>query len=140
MAIPAWVGMVTIGAGIPYAALYADNSILAPLAPPCVNLLMMFRSHGAVAACWHKRRLCCCAQQALRAGNSVVEQCLTRRVSLVRTLPGHRQPTLGAQQASSDDRHPDSDRKERNRVRRGPTVPRAATHRPIQPTTQRARR
>ncbi|MEE2835484.1 MAG: CPBP family glutamic-type intramembrane protease [Myxococcota bacterium] len=51
MAIPAWVGMVTIGAGIPYAALYArSNSILVPLAAHlCVNLLMMFRSHGAVS-------------------------------------------------------------------------------------------
>lgn len=52
MAIPAWVGMVTVGAGIPYAALYAKSgSIFVPLiAHLCVNLLMMFRSHGAVAA------------------------------------------------------------------------------------------
>ena len=52
MAIPAWVGMVTVGAGIPYAALYAKSgSILVPLvAHLCVNLLMMFRSHGAIAS------------------------------------------------------------------------------------------
>jgi len=52
MAIPAWVGMVTVGAGIPYAVLYAKSgSIFVPLiAHLCVNLLMMFRSHGAVAA------------------------------------------------------------------------------------------
>jgi membrane protease YdiL (CAAX protease family)/tetratricopeptide (TPR) repeat protein len=52
MAIPAWIGMVTIGAGIPYAALYAKSgSILVPLTCHLVvNLLMMFRSHGAVAA------------------------------------------------------------------------------------------
>jgi membrane protease YdiL (CAAX protease family)/Flp pilus assembly protein TadD len=52
MAIPAWIGMVTIGAGIPYAALYAKSgSIFVPLtAHLVVNLLMMYRSHGAVAA------------------------------------------------------------------------------------------
>ena len=51
MAIPAWVGMVTVGAGIPYAALYAKSgSIMVPLvAHLLVNGLMMFRSHGAVA-------------------------------------------------------------------------------------------
>ena len=44
--------MVTVGAGIPYAVLYAKSgSIFVPLiAHLCVNLLMMFRSHGAVAA------------------------------------------------------------------------------------------
>ena len=52
MAIPAWIGLVTVGAGIPYAALYAKSgSVLVPLAAHlCVNLLMMFRSHGAVAS------------------------------------------------------------------------------------------
>ena len=52
MAIPAWVGMVTVGAGIPYAALYAKSgSIIVPLAAHLiVNCLMMFRSHGAVAS------------------------------------------------------------------------------------------
>ena len=50
MAIPAWVGMVTIGAGIPYAALYArSNYPRTASSHLCVNLLMMFRSHGAVS-------------------------------------------------------------------------------------------
>ena len=52
MAIPAWVGMVTVGAGIPYAALYAkSNSMLIPLvAHLTVNMVMMWRSHGAINA------------------------------------------------------------------------------------------
>jgi membrane protease YdiL (CAAX protease family)/tetratricopeptide (TPR) repeat protein len=50
MAIPAWIGLVTIGAGIPYAFLYIrGGTLLAPLACHLVvNGLMMWRSHNAV--------------------------------------------------------------------------------------------